>query len=206
MKKKKIILFIIVLLITITTYEVTNSYASYKSEFIGTSDSLEVAKWEMNVTKNVDLFEVSDNENLIATSEKNRIIAPGTKGTYSFTITGKPETNYQLDIQIKSQDEIGRLKYKFKINDVYIMDAPGITLDDIAEMISTSYANITYPKNHEPFCTEPLIFTIEWEWISNDVEDTKILKEVKNGTKSGRVGFDVTINAIQVTEDANICE
>ena len=104
MKKRTMTLFALLALVTITSYAVSGTYAKYTYNF-DTSDSARVAKWGVNKTISIDLFndsyiakDADANETDVASKDGENVVAPGTEGFYAFeldlTNTGVPETNY----------------------------------------------------------------------------------------------------------------
>ena len=105
MKKRTMTLFALLALVTITSYAVSGTYAKYTYNF-DTSDSARVAKWGVNKSISIDLFnesyiaEDADANQTDVASENgtDKVVAPGTEGFYAFeldlTNSGVPETNY----------------------------------------------------------------------------------------------------------------
>ncbi len=135
MKKKGKIAFISLSVATLLSlFLISGTFAKYISA-IDIADEARVAKWGVNVVQKVDLFKDSytkgedDHEYVKSLSEcakgtedreydeENpcyKVIAPGTSGEYRFKITGTPETNYFLAIDIMaSEDTVGRIWYQF---------------------------------------------------------------------------------------------
>lgn len=122
--KKLVILTTIVLLLTlIVVSQVSNTFAKYTSKITG-SDTAIVAKWDVSdgdALANFDIFGVSkiydangvadftqdgvvDND--VATGTTTGIIAPGTWGKFSFTLSNNSDVNalYTVDYTV---DEAG---------------------------------------------------------------------------------------------------
>lgn len=103
MKKRTMTLFVLLALVTITSYAVSGTYAKYTYNF-DTSDSARVAKWGVNKSFSIDLFKTSyvasdatAGETDVASNGTDKVVAPGTEGFYAFELdlTGNvPETNY----------------------------------------------------------------------------------------------------------------
>ena len=107
MKKTNFLILIGILelltVIIMITFEGT--YAKYITNEKG-SDSARVAHWNINTTNNIkDLF-ASSYTNVIDGTEEQGVIAPGTSGTYFFTINGDVETSYTLSIVASGTDDV----------------------------------------------------------------------------------------------------
>ena len=107
MKKEKILVLFAILVLILATIMliISNTSAKYVTSANGT-DSARVAHWNINTTNNIkDLF-ASSYMNVAPGSEEQGVIAPGTSGTYSFTINGDVETSYTLSIIASGSDEV----------------------------------------------------------------------------------------------------
>ncbi len=123
MKKKGMALGALLMAVAITGYSVSGTYAKYISS-VDLTDEARVAKWGFNVTdENGD--PISDNKvNLFASSYYNngnkyvqslncdvdgnncdKVVAPGTHGTYTFKLAGEMETRYNLSFEIDSAND-----------------------------------------------------------------------------------------------------
>ena len=103
MKKKMIALFALLAAVALTGFSVSGTYAKYVSTISGTTDAARVAKWafEVNEKPATESFEfklfdtIKDTENGeesdVKTGEK--IIAPGTEGSFTIKLENKSEVN-----------------------------------------------------------------------------------------------------------------
>lgn len=167
MKKKTIIATVILFSVIATSFFVSGTFAKYTLTMTGT-DNARVAKWGINITNEVDLFRSSTYENVKKSDDdKLTIIAPGTKGSYTFTVTGEPETSYRLKVKVlEKKDDTGRLK--FYLNGRYVGD-----IYDLADAIES-----LYPPNqiYKPNTIANVKQTIGWEWEFEETDpDTNTL-------------------------------
>ena len=153
MKKRTMTLFALLALVTITSYAVSGTYAKYTYNF-DTSDSARVAKWGVNKTISIDLFndsyiakDATANETDVASKDGENVVAPGTEGIYAFeldlTNTGVPETNYIIkfanitadsDTIKATQDNIkvgGKAKMTYYLKQVTTPLADNATFKDV---------------------------------------------------------------------------
>lgn len=115
MKKKSMMLGGLLAAVVVTAYSVSGTYAKYISS-VDLTDEARVAKWGFAakdengnlITDNkIDLFAksytVDGNEGslkYVETSNTDKVVAPGTKGEYSFSLEGEVETRYALKFEI----------------------------------------------------------------------------------------------------------
>lgn len=108
--KKMSILTVLVMLVTVTAYSVSGTYAKYTSS-IDLADEARVAKWEfkatdandVELTKKINLFKDSysfDGKTYVESWNKENVVAPGTTGSYTFKLAGNMEVRYQLTFDI----------------------------------------------------------------------------------------------------------
>ncbi len=133
MKKKSMALGALLMAVAVTGYSVSGTYAKYTSS-IDITDEARVAKWGFNATdKNgnlttentIDLFSQSysingtDNElKYVLSSNTDKVVAPGTKGSYEFQLEGEVETRYALLFAIDENKNTDIVVY-------YSLDAEG---------------------------------------------------------------------------------
>lgn len=112
MKKNKTMRTAAVLGVTalLATSALSGTLAKYTTTNSGT-DSATVAKFGVviNVNDDMGLFKTSYDEasddmsaNTVVSADTNRKIAPGTKGSMSFSISGKPEVATQLTLAVEN--------------------------------------------------------------------------------------------------------
>ena len=94
--KKMSILTVLVMLVTVTAYSVSGTYAKYTSK-IDMTDEARVAKWELlldgnkvTTEQNINLFAESysfKNDVYVQTlTAGENVVAPGTTGEYTFEL------------------------------------------------------------------------------------------------------------------------
>ncbi len=206
MKKKFMAVFALVLAVALTSYSVSGTYAKYTST-IESSDSARVAKWGIGKQMTVDLFSDSYDSDAVKSSEK--VIAPGTKGVYTFAIkdAGAPEVAYKLDVAIdgdESKDESEKLQF-------WTGDAT--TYDQAIEQGGKQYANFEALKANfgtdlsiaQVLPTDSLseklgTIKLHWEWkfdSEDDPGDTEKGNEAAEGTEKKAV-IKVKVTATQL--------
>ena len=155
MKKKTAIIISVLFSVIATSFFVSGTFAKYTLTVTGT-DQARVAKWGINIVNNVDLFSASTYENVKKSEDENlAIIAPGTEGSYTFTINGQPEVSYRIKVKVlEKKDDTGRIK--FYLNKRYVGD-----IYDLADAIEQLYPpNQVYPPNTLADVKQ----TISWKW------------------------------------------
>lgn len=189
----------LVLLITLVALVlVSGTYAKYATTATG-SDKARVAHWKIDATNNVsDLF-ADSYKNVKAGSSDLSIIAPGTSGSFDFTIdTASVETAYTLKIDTTgSEDQVNGavsnyspIKYSFKSG---TETAENLTFAELLEKIDAVGDGTTV---HQP--GEFGTYTIGWAWTfdGDDTKDTELGNLVASGDKT--VSLSVKIVATQV--------
>lgn len=155
MKKRTWMISTILFSVIATSFFVSGTFAKYTTTMEGT-DQARVAKWGINIVNNVDLFSASTYENVQKSDDdKLAIIAPGTEGSYTFTISGQPEVSYRIKVKVlEKKDDTGRIK--FYLNKRYVGD-----IYDLADAIEQ-----LYPPNqvYSPNTLADVKQTIGWKW------------------------------------------
>ena len=169
MKRKLTIIFCLVMITLISLFSVSGTYAKYISS-IDASDEARVAKWGMNITRDVDLFSDSylndDGVEVVKSKNGDNVVAPGTSGEYTFTITGVPETNYTLNLEVlEAIDTVGRITYQY---DNYSATNSIQWLKYLMEN-SLREENV-YPAN-KPLPERTSTHTIKWWWNFYESDD-----------------------------------
>ena len=121
---------------------------------------IEVTENDIGIEKNTKL-NIFNNEKF----NREKIIAPHSKGTYKFYIKNK--TNADMKYNIKFSDDMKKIvnmKYKLKIDNIYIRGSE----ENYTSIEKIDVENITVPKDSIN------IFTLEWYWEDDDKFDTKV--------------------------------
>lgn len=174
MKKKISILAVLVLTVVLSTGMTAGTYAKYTSGKED-SDSARVAKWGIGITNEVKLFKdsyISSDDTTktdVVASNGDKVIAPGTSGEYTFTLTGAPETNYTLDVTVTGTDKTGKLVFTLdgtKVGTNGTIAELQTAIQDIYNTGKVYAANTTSGSNH----------TIGWYWAfdGDDAADTAL--------------------------------
>lgn len=210
MKKEKVMLIfsLLILLCAVVLFQMSSTYAKYNTAVKG-NDSARVAHWNINTTNNIgDLF-ASSYTNIAPGTEEQGIIAPGTSGSYSFTIDGDVETSYTLSINAAGVDEVNGavegynpIQYSFtrpnkgddKATNPTITTSK-MSFAELKEAISTIDDG---SQIHKPGTLGGDTYTIGWTWeIDGDNEkDTLLGNLVSRGDKT--ISLAVNITATQV--------
>lgn len=207
MRKEKILVAfaILVLVLAAIMLVISNTSAKYVTSANGT-DSARVAHWNINTTNNIkDLF-ASSYMNVAPGSEEQGIIAPGTSGTYSFTIDGDVETAYTLSIRANGNDEVNGavsdynpIKYSFTKPNTGDDKAakPTVTTENMTfEELKSAINNIDDGVQvHNAGSLGGDTYTIGWTWEldGNDEKDTLLGNLVSKGDKTISLSVNIVV-------------
>lgn len=161
MKKNKMMrLAAIVLMLTLlTTCAISGTFAKYTASATA-SDNARVAKWDIDYTQNdIDaplnndiVFALFDTANINDTNVKGAaadqpaIIAPGTTGSFSFTISNKSEVTAKYAINYTVQNNGVPIEYSIDNGQNWTTDLADVEFTNLT--MGTGVANIT----------------IQWRW------------------------------------------
>ena len=187
----------------------SGTLAKYVTESTGT-DTARVAKWDINTNFTFELFknsyatDDSNYESSIAFSVTGEngdlVIAPGTSGSYDFSITGgAPEVAYEIEIAIVAayNDAWAATGYDPL---VFTLDgAPVGNLNDLTAALSSSGTLSNYYAPLTDANAVNGIHTIGWSWPfeSGDDESDTTLGELAM-TQNLEITFDVAVTATQI--------
>ncbi len=111
---KMTIVAVLVALVAVTTYSVSGTYAKYTDTFEGSTDTARVAKWAIELEQNgtsaektfdFDLFgslkeaDGTTAEGDVASSNTDKVIAPGTGGKVELDLFNKSEVNATYKVE-----------------------------------------------------------------------------------------------------------
>lgn len=198
------------LLSVISMGSVAGTYARYTTTLTEQTDSARVAKWTIGQTTNVgNLFTNSYKASDAADGETDTdvkalvdVVAPGTKGEYSFNLSGTTETNYTLTVVATATDTINTaeyapITYTLDGNAVTDMNADSIVnAEDLALAIAALYPT---DKVYAAGTVSESIHTIGWEWAidGDDAKDTVLGNAIALNEDSHKVSLSITITATQ---------
>lgn len=152
---------------------VSGTFAKYTSTVTG-SDTVKVAKWEWKINDTnlvtgdegnktfatnftFDLFDtIKDTDGNNEADVANGLIAPGTQGSFEFTITNSSEVNGTYKLEFTSNEEVAQIQYSID----------GTTWKDtIADLTTT---DIELDMNSS------ITIKVQWTWAfdGNDTNDT----------------------------------
>ena len=197
MKKKIAMLAVLVMAVIASAYSVSGTYAKYTTTSTGT-DSAIVAKWGINATTNVDVFKASYSEGEpsyvdVVSGDSTDVVAPGTKGSFNYQLSGTPEVNYTINVDLTgSEDNTGRI--------VWSLDGSEVgNLTQLQTAINTLYngkvfaAGTASNNNHE----------IGWEWKFEEAEKDDDDTTLGNAEIPATVTLKVTVTATQSEAEPN---
>ena len=201
MKKDKLltIFFVMCIVLLVSLSLVSVSYARYRTNS-SSQDSAKVAGWGVEInTSSPSIFEEKyyKGNNQLVVSSTSSVVAPGTSGTNSFTITGTPEVSSMFIIDIEANSDVF-LKSGTYLNlttdhikdDVFLIPdgndyypitytlevKEGTSLPVIigtGKLRDIENALIAYQETHykdeifSPGTDLNTTFTISWRWASN---------------------------------------
>ena len=193
-KNKKIVLLALLLLLVMVTGAFIQTLAKYMTA--GTvDDSAVVAEFGLDIPNTIDLFSDSYT-NVQANEGGKKIIAPGTSGHYTFSVTGTSEVAYKVsaDISITYSDEwAGDTPLRFSLD-----GNTWTTLALFEEALATALAsNVMAPNT-----TYSNAQTIYWMWpfhvsSASDILDTAMGEAAATGTVPS-VTVTIEVTAVQV--------
>lgn len=187
MKKKMTVLAGLLMAVVVTGYSVSGTYAKYISQ-VDLTDEARVARWELvatngnnevlEATNTIDLFANSYHFNgkqyVKAINDTDRLIAPGTAGTYTLNLDGYMETAYFLNFKVNStQDPV--VYYTVDGNKVKAMST---------DKNDAKFAGDTVKEYH------PLTYTIVYTKNGNEVITDEAKKIVNKTAAEAKVMLD----------------
>lgn len=199
-KALKVVL-VLALIAVIAIIALSGTYARYVSTSTGT-DKARVAHWKVNATNEVSNLFADSYTHVVGKDGDTSVIAPGTSGTYTFSITGSVETDYKLKINATGTDDINGavtgyspIKYTFQKNSETAKT--GLTFDALlSEINKIDDGTTTHTAGSLPTDT----YTIGWAWAidGDDAKDTELGNLVSTSDKT--VSLSVEVSATQVNE------
>ena len=162
-KRYKILLITIIVLlviIIIVIWSLTFRIGRIGYEYLTAweSHSINLTEKDLQIVKDTEL-----NIFNFKTTDGRKVIAPGQKGEYNFTI--KNDSGYNMIYNIKFCEEMTKeldIKYKLKIDNIYIRGNE----NEYVEADKLEVDDIIIPKNSKN------IYTLEWCMGENEKEDT----------------------------------
>lgn len=234
MKKKSIVLGSLLAAVVLTGYSVSGTYAKYVSA-VDLSDEARVAKWEIGLSdatdKKLNLFKDSyeyESNGVVVkslttktledgTEVPTRVIAPGTKGQYTFALSGIIETNYKIQVTatgdntVVLKDDGGNVTYspvRFYLSEDDKLDITTMAYDDLMDFDTLkAELNKLYSgangKVYAPGEVDKTSHTIYWTWNfegNDDVKDTILGNEIVEDETSHTLDLSINITATQTRE------
>lgn len=195
-RKKSVILTAIVLLLVAVLALGATTYAKYISSYSVTGKNATVAKWGFTVTGNAaDLFsatynkgaKVEANNGSIDVKAESEIVAPGTSGSMTVTVSGSAEVKAKVTITAGNSEDV--LLINTETNETYNPLVWTIKKGDDVLATGDLVAAINAFNNESTVIEagttlEETTYTISWAWAfesGHDAEDT-ILGQFANNT------------------------
>lgn len=213
--KKLSVLTVLVMLVTISAYSVSGTYAKYTSSFEAT-DSARVAKWAFVVDKKegetqdftFDLFstvkdEDGTEENDVKKGTDENIIAPGTSGSFDIALTNNSEVTAKADIYFEKTADSANVPLDYRIT-YTAADGTETTTEwssDVTKLnIVDAMSNINMNGN--------ATVKVEWKWAfeRGTVTDPKVAtteSEADTALGSAADAQNIAIKATVVASQVN---
>ncbi len=211
MKKKFMAIFALLLAVVVTGYSVSGTYAKYTTT-MESSDKARVAVWKVGTAFTIDLFDNTYDNGAVKSKgeETDKVVAPGTTGSYAFAITGgdelKPEVAYKLDVTVdqeKTKDDTERLRFWL---DADSYDGASDKYASISELKSNlgndlSVEKVEVGKNLNDALSN---HTLHWEWqfseAEKDTTDTGLGNAADGSTTAVEIGIKITATQLDTVE------
>ena len=222
MKKNKTLRLASCLLIATlcSTCVISGTFAKYTSSASG-DDSARVAKWAFTLTEEADstfaaIYETG-NETVDAADDKD-VVAPGTSGSATFTVTGAPEVDYiisfeatgikDISLPAGTYDEVVIDQAYYPI--VYTVAVATINGEKTGSDFAASYntlsaaltalQGVTYTFDANEACD--VVVTIGWSWSfeDNGIANKDVLDTALGLATSGNleVAYTLKVTSTQI--------
>ena len=162
-ENRKILLLIIIFIILILLITFLINHLGK----VGYVNTLNEQTGLIEVTQNDIGWDMLEELNIFRNQKYNNqnIIAPKSTGTYTFLVKNITDTNLVYDLQLKEINKYNiNMKYKLKLENVYIAGSK----EEWKDIKDINIENIIVPAESTN------LYTLEWYWADNDVQDTKI--------------------------------
>ncbi len=194
------IAYYLLIAVILSTYALTSTFAKYATTLTSNTSSTTVAEWSFNVedvdittnTVSINLFDTVTNVD--GTAEKNvrltdgKMIAPGTKGSFSIKLRNTSEVTamYGIEFTMTKTEAAENLPILFsRDGKTWSSDLPNVAADSKTYLAMGSG---TYTEN----------FYWKWDYTgANDTVDTALGRAVVKG-KDVSVILTATVTAYQV--------
>lgn len=165
-----VIIIIILLLLYFLGYKLGKiGYQEVSTIIPNGNDNIKLIKVtadDIEITKNTEL-NIFENDKF----DGKKIIAPKSKGEYTFCVKNIADKNITYNIDFKNQMNLPvNMKYKLKIDNIYIKGDQD-TYVDIEDLKAKNIIVLKDSIN---------VFTLEWYWEDDDVNDTLVGSQQTN--------------------------
>lgn len=170
------------------------SFAKYTTKGTGT-DSASVAAWGIKVTANntgnfKTQYESDDGTLQVSAIDSTKVVAPGTSGSMTLAISGSAEVAVGVKMEFSATEDIYAkygtdkeyrpLKFKLSVTgkDAALAEGPLKEIEKYVTGLGSGYNIGTYGVNYN-FDSNPVVYTLSWEWAfftdaNTDILDTAI--------------------------------
>lgn len=226
MKKKMTVLAVLFLSVAVSFYSVAGTYAKYTSNTTIT-DSARVAKWGIEFKDSADSVLTAGSENTVdlfaasyltestedaadatdvLSSNGDKVVAPGTRGSYTFKLTGTPETNFTLAYDTTGSTIGDNLKNEllFWIDDEE--EASAYNFDTLLTHLAALSTGDVYKSGDLAATGTKQTHTINWKWVfsdGDDASDTTLGNAATPETVTLKVKVTATQSEAAATKAAN---
>lgn len=199
MKRKAMALTCLLVAVIVTAYSVCGTYAKYVSSF-DNADEARVAKWNFSLDKDeneatnkydINIFgdsysimkdDKSEYTYVVSSEPGIKVVAPGTSGTYGFTVSGTAETNYTVSSSVTITNNVkivenGKTIYnpiRFSLDGGKTWKSDEQIAKDLADALNNQTADVVYPAN---YVLDKVGANIQWKWAFEKDENGKIYDE-----------------------------
>jgi outer membrane lipoprotein-sorting protein len=209
MKKNAMLKIAAVLLVAVllTTCAISSTFAKYVSAGNTVTEEARVAKWGINVAAAVtgDLFKTSytNNDKAVISSDSKALMAPGTKGeeTFSITVSGTtPEVSCKLDntVTVTVTGFDNYLPVVFYVGNEKIAAANGSELQTkLQAKLAGIFADVELSpdKNSENYYADVTELSkeaiVKWEWPFEGATG-------QDNNKDTQLGNNATANSVKI--------
>jgi hypothetical protein len=207
----------------ISSVMLSGTFAKYTSEYAGQDTAL-VASWSLDIKDganngfalspadpvDLDLFLHEYDNNILATADDQKIIAPGVSGKFVLNIANNSDVAAEIDFDISEDEDGPDIPMEFGIGEDFDFDTHGATIyedvDDLTYALNVLNGGIKLTASDgAPNNTESV--TVHWRWKfergadqgqidTNDASDTNLGKAsytAYTGAGAARIGYILTV-------------
>lgn len=196
LKNKKVMLIALVTLLAVVSSAFIGTLARYVTSS-SESDGATVAKFGLNTSNEIDLFQESYGLHAASDTTGKRIIAPGTSGSYEFEVSGTSEVAYEVtaDASIEYSDEWdGYEPLEFSLDGV-----TWTSFEDFNTNLSTALKSGRIAPNADYENTQELYWRWPFEVIEGENSDKNDEKDTGMGLAATTANAPTVIVTVTIT-------